>query len=244
MKMSTLSRFAAAIGFSLAAMSAHAFVFTNTGTSAGDPASPIFNVQIGLADVGQSFTLNYAGSGASSPLAATSVVTVTGLSAGLLGLSVSLTNRTSSALQAAIVSYGFSVTPNATDITVTNTPTVFTEGFVNTSAGQSFPGGFTQIDICGAPATFTSCSGGPISSGLQSGNQTDTIDLLIAGAFSPALGALPSVTLDAFPIKFETSFGSFALASTPSVQAPEPASILLSAVGLLGLAAGRRRRAP
>lgn len=244
MKISSLCRIAAAVGFSLAALSSHAFIITDTGTTAGNPPSSLFNVGIGLADIGDSFTLNYAGSGASSGLAARSVITVTSLSPGLLGLSISLTNLTSSALQAAIVSYGLSVTPNALDVIVTNTPAVFTGVFLNTAPLQAFPGGFEQIDVCGAPATFTTCEGGTIGSGLQSGNLTDTVNILVAAAFSPALGAIPSATLDAFPIRFQTSFGSFELAGTPEIQAvPEPASLLLLGAGVLGFAARRRRTA-
>ncbi|MES2537625.1 MAG: cistern family PEP-CTERM protein [Pseudomonadota bacterium] len=243
MKIANFSRIAATIVLSFASISSHAFVFTNTGTTAGNPASPVFTVQISLADIGQSFTVNYAGSGASSALAATSVYTVNSLSPGLLNLSQTLTNQTSAALQAAIVSYGFSVIPNATDLTLLNTPAIFTSAFVNPAPLQAFPGGFQQIDICGAPAGVTSCEGGPIGSGLQSGNQSDTINLLIAGAFSPALGALPSVTLDAFPIRFATSFGTFELAGTPVARVPETASGALLGIGMLGLALGRRRRA-
>ena len=126
------------------------------------------------------------------------------------------------------------VSPNPTGVTFTDTADA---GFTNAkvqSGQQNYPGGFKNIDIC----VFTQgCSGGSQGSALAAG-AADTFTLVIAGAFTGH-----TVTLAPFPIKFQTSGGSFEFAGgQEGSTVPEPGTVLLLSSGLIGLGLNRWRK--
>lgn len=184
---------------------------TQSGETAGNPAGQsLYQVEITATDVGQSFPVSWVlPANADIPqLTATAVFEVVELTSNRLVLDVSVSNETASSFQAAITSFGFGITPTATDVALSviegNTATF--ETVVINQNQQNFPGGFKDINVCIYAAN--NCSGGAIMQGLQSGSSEDVFRLEIAGDF----GATPSVSLASFPVKFQTEAGSFELA--------------------------------
>jgi|GEM_PF-1205328 hypothetical protein len=191
---------------------ARAFDFqTQSGETAGNPAGQsLYQVQITTADVGESFPVSWVLPARTDipQLSATAVFEVVELTSDRLVLDVRLSNETAGSFQAAITSFGFGITPTASDVALSviegNTATF--ETVVINQNQQNFPGGFKDINVCIYAAN--NCSGGAIMQGLQSGSSEDAFRLEIAGDF----GATPSVLLASFPIKFQTEAGSFELA--------------------------------
>lgn len=197
-------------------------------------------VTIGTADIGKSFDIDWSTSaGANNPqLTANSVWTILGFSSNSLTLKISLTNSTvdTAIFHSAITTFGAGVTPNATGS--------FAPGgqgaiFKTVSGGkgpqQTFPGGFKGIDLCVSSA---GCDGGSFQDGLHSG-VTDIMTIILTAAF----GATPETTLAFFPIKFQTSAGSFEVAGQVSTV-PLPTTLPLLAVALAGLVMFRRKQLP
>ncbi|MFB2894430.1 cistern family PEP-CTERM protein [Aerosakkonemataceae cyanobacterium BLCC-F50] len=145
-------------------------------------------------------------------------------SALTLGISFNNTTQLSNSLSnASIVSFGFGVSPNATGVSV-NGSSVFTEAVVQTGQ-QMFPGGFKQIDVCVYAAN--NCSGGNVNQGLQAGQST-TFDITIfSDSFYNSTQRTNVVTLSDFPVKFQTSVGSF-----ESAGVPEPITVFGSGLAL------------
>jgi hypothetical protein len=238
----------AATGVAIAASSfapANAFTF---GTAPRDPAvgnpniySSVTTVGITTSDIGDSFTIDWllpkADSGISQDLSATAVFTVSSFTSSFLDLTVNLTNTTVATFQAAILAMGLGVTPDAT-VSLLTPGAVFDSVGPGQGGQQQFPGGFKNIDLCAYAAN--NCSGGNINQGLQSGGNSDTFTVRLAGSF----GATPSVTLSDFAIKFQTEQGSFEFPGTPDggtdpdpdpQPVPEPATA--AALGVLALGA-------
>lgn len=191
---------------------AQAFDFEpQSGETAGNPAGQqLYQVAVTADDVGESFPVSWTlPARADIPeLTATAMFEVVELTANRLVLDVRISNQTAESFQAAITSFGFGITPTATDVALSvidgNTATF--ETVVINQNQQNFPGGFKDINVCIFAAN--NCSGGAVMQGLQSGSSEDAFRLEIAGDF----GATPSVSLAAFPIKFQTEVGSFELA--------------------------------
>jgi len=159
-------------------------------------------------------------------------------------LNISFSNTTvlsGATTEAGITTFGIGVSPNATSVTFADTADAgFTDAEIDSNG--NFPGGFKNIDIC----VFTQgCSGGSQGSALAAG-ASDAFMLTIFGDFSNGGGlGIPGVTLDPFPVKFQTTQGSFEFGGTPpppGITIPEPSSLALFGVGLLGLGMMRRRR--
>ena len=181
---------------------------------------------------------NDGGGTAPFDLKAQATFDITAISDTSVTLLITLTNQTTPppGQNSGITSFGIGVNPNATGVTFTDTPDA---GFTNTvlqNGQQNYPGGFKQIDVC----VFTQgCSGGGQPTALAAG-ASDTFTLVIAGAFTGH-----TVTLAPFPIKFQTSQGSFEFAGIEDINpAPEPGTVLLLSSGLivLGLTRWRKRR--
>jgi hypothetical protein len=246
-----------AFSFSLIAVPAQALLITNTGSTAGDPSGQsLYTVQVSPSDVGSSFNVDWLLTGSTpNPLQATSTWTVDSFDQNDLVLSISLTNNTvtdSTFDKAAILSFGFGVTPDVTAAFATGGQgAVF--GNVGQGQGkpQNFPGGFKGIDVCIFSAN--NCAGGDVKKGLQghpssASANSDSIKIDLKGNFG---STVTLATLSDFPLKFQTTNGSFELAGTPTPSGssvpsvPEPGILFLFGTGLLSLGfIGHRRRKP
>ncbi|HZO90707.1 MAG TPA: cistern family PEP-CTERM protein [Chthonomonadaceae bacterium] len=221
----------------------------SVSTPLGNPAiyQTLPTVTLNSGDVGQSFMANWllptTASGISTDLKATGTFTVTSFNSSDLRLNVTLTNTTSAAFQAALMSLGINATPNAV-VSIAVPGAIFDGASTGNGPNQTFPGGFKNIDV-GAYAA-NNLNGGNINQGLQSGGQTDTFTLDLAGNF----GLTPLVTLDTFAVKYQTQAGSFELPAgslsvvtppittennpPPTSDVPEPGALAF----LVGIGAG------
>jgi hypothetical protein len=196
----------AATATSSLAAPAWAFTFSSQpGVTAGNPGGqPLYQVELTPSDIGDSFTLNWLlpGSGNRAELAATAEVTVVDFTSSTLILDVTLTNATTSDFQAAIMSLGLGVNTTLTNVALSSAGATFNS--ITPNPNQNFPGGFSGINVCIYAAN--TCSGGAIFNGLQSGGNSDTVQVTLTGNFASSL------TIAAFPIKFQTEAGSYELA--------------------------------
>lgn len=219
---------------------------TGANSTAGNPGGQqLYDVGITKDDIGNSFlvdwflasgTKNTDGESTPVDLSATGIFKVLDFTKNLLSLEAKITNTTSADFQAAILSTGFSVTPNGSGSFATmGTGKVFDKVRAGNGPQQNYPGGFKGIDVCIYAAN--NCSGGNVKQGLQSGGNSDTFKVNIAGNF----GVNYAATLGSFPIKFQTESGSYELAGKPSSKSPKPVPEPGTAVALGLVAAGAAR---
>ncbi|MGR6034860.1 MAG: cistern family PEP-CTERM protein [Candidatus Nitrosoglobus sp.] len=243
-----------AFSFSLIAAPAQALLITNTGSTAGSPAQDLYTVQISPSDVGSSFDVDWLLTGSTPyPLTASSTWTVDSFNQTDLVLSIAITNNTiidSKFNVASLLSFGFGVTPDVTAAFATSGQgTVFDDIGPGKGKPQNFPGGFKGIDVCIYAAN--GCAGGAQFNGLlghlaSDPANSDSIKIDLKGNFG---SSVTLATLSDFPLKFQTTNGSFELAGTPSVPSvpsvPEPSILFLFGTSLLSLGfIGHRRRKP
>jgi hypothetical protein len=224
----------ALVGVLLAGTS-QAFTFTDLGTQAGNPPSDLQAVGVLASDAGDSFDVYWS---VSDPaLSAMATFTVTSFSDSSVVLDITLDHTTdladSGLSNAAILSMGFGVDPDVV-ATLTSTGSVFDLVDDGSGTQQTFPGGFKQVDVC---IFSEGCSGGDINSGLAAGD-SDSFQVTLtptSGDFSSGL------TLAFFPLKFQSSAGSFEPAGSFTPPIPEPTSALLYVAGVMVIGAGGRR---
>ena len=184
---------------------------------------------------GDSFSVDWfvSDSALSGDLSATSTWSVDFLSSTQIQIDVSITNTTTltgGLTNADITTLGFGVTPNATASFVTNGEgAVFDMLSAGSGPQQTFPGGFKGIDVC---VFADGCAGGDTKNGLHAGD-TDTFSLLLTGSFGS------SAELLFFPIKFQTSQGSYEPGG--DVTVPEPSIVVLLGIGLAIIGFARRQ---
>lgn len=194
---------------------------------------------ISFDSVGDSGTVYYGGNIEQTDvegLAASTSFTLTEIKTSSFVFDIVLSNTTSSLWEESRVSrIGFNVDANVTSVTASS-PWV-------ALLGGSFPNQFGALDICVKGQSQGSCSGGPGGVGIGG-----------SASFSLELGfaSLPgTVTLDNFGVRWQ-SLNSQALGfdddsgtGTPVTKVPEPGTLGLLGLGVLGLVvAGRRRRLP
>lgn len=187
--------------------------------------------------VGDSGTIHYGGNIDQTDvdgLSASTSFTLTEINTSSFVFDVVVANTTNSLWEESRVSrIGFNVDPNVTSVTASSPWFAL--------LGGSFPNQFGALDICIQGQTQGSCNGG--SGGVEIGGSAN---------FSLELGfaSLPgAVTLDNFGVRWQ-SLNSQALGydddsgtGTPVTKVPEPGTLGLLGLGVLGLTmAGRRRR--
>lgn len=198
------------------------------------------------ADIGTSFNINwllppgsYSTGTLTHNLSATANFHIDSFNSTNLVLTIKLTNTTpdanSGSWNEAILAFGFGTNPDVVPSLIT-AGTVFDN--VETPQNGNFPGGFKNIDVCAFPAN--NCPGGSINAGLGYGG-VDTIKINLAGSF----GANPTAILQPFPIKFQSSEGSFEFGGESGgspTPVPEPTSLLLLGTGIAGAGLVLRRK--
>jgi hypothetical protein len=168
-------------------------------------------------------------------LTATSTWTVSSYTMDSIVLDISISNTTildpGTLDNAAITSFGFGVMPNVT-ATLSSAGSVFDSVGSGSGPQQNFPGGFGGIDVC---LFADGCSGGSVNNGLQAG-ASDSLQVTLSGRFSERTDLL------FFPVKFQTSVGSFEPGGS-MVSVPEPGTLGLLCAGILGFFVSRKRAA-
>lgn len=205
---------------------ANAYTVVRTRAQAGNPSSYLYDVGLNAGDIGRqldpvtwSVPQNSNNSGLPAELSAKAEIKVENFTSNMLSLAIKLTNTTAANVKASILSFGFAVSPDANGAQLIQDGAE-TFDAIKVKPTASFPGGFKNIDVCVFAAN--NCSGGDIKQGLQSGS-SDTFTLNIFGKF----GSDPRVTLGAFPLKYQTDYGSYEAAGVP-----EPITMVGSGLAL------------
>lgn len=222
--------------------SVSAYTISPTGSTSGGNPGGIADYQVSLdaADQGSSFNVLWGYTSSTDQVSAIGTFTISKYDAtnGLFDLSFSLTNTSTvtATSNPRLMSFGLNITP---DLTLDSVDFGSGNQLDQYSTGTNFPG-FQTIDFCVYSA---GCTGGNINTGLASGD-TDTF----VAHFSLAGGLPDSLTLADFAAKFQ-GVDSYELPGmpcqpgtpcSPPSKVPEPGTVLLFGIGLLGLGASRK----
>lgn len=195
---------------------------------------------IELADGPYNFALSK--TGGPYNLSATGSIDITALSATSATVNLTLNNTSSGAVvptDVRLTSFGFGLSPDATGVILVDDADAGIEG-----ASLSHIPSLSQIEVCSFGGV--NCNGGA-NGGIRAGG-FDAFTLILSGNFSN----LAELTFDPLGVKFQTGAGSFefacsgadcgGIAPAEGDPIPEPPTIALIGIGLLGFA-GRRQSA-
>lgn len=186
----------------------------------------------------QNFSWSYAL--ADRNLTGTGSFTVTGFSSNSLTITFTLNNTGTIAGQGGdrLTAFGFGIDPNATGVTFSDASDggIIDAGLFNGNIGNGI-----IVEVCAWGGQ--NCNGGG-NGGLEVGD-SDTFSILLAGTWGT------SVNIDPLALKYQTGSGSYEFTASSSTstsstggsgnQVPEPGTLGLLGLGLVGLAYGRRR---
>jgi len=170
-------------------------------------------------------------------------ITATGFGTTTIALTVNLTNASTGPSTDRLSSWGFGTTPNVASVSFGDASDGGLVGASLTSSPPGFPGS-ALIEVC---AWSQNCAGGGAGGIAESASDQFTLTLTFASAVS-------SLAFDILGVKFEggpTGAAPFFCSSADecgvngvvgTAAIPEPATILLIGVAMLGMAALRRRR--
>jgi hypothetical protein len=211
------------------------------------------SVGLGVGDVGQSFTIFFDGNVEGNPVAGlTSKVTftfssITAVAGNRTELSFAalLENTSSGGVGSRTSAIGFNTDPNLLGVgTASGTGRTRVSGLFPNDRSGAFPNGFGAIELCvtAGPTCQGGASGGAVSG---TGPQAFNLILAISGPFT-------GMTLDNFGARYQSITGASAGTSgtgrgtvdIPPVVIPEPTTLAVLGLGLLGLGLvlGRRTR--